>query len=225
VSEYSAPPLGRLELVGAWLRIWTPPRGAVIPPVPWRRLAGIAAALGAGLTLVAVLVGPDTMRDRAAARERERQGEVVRHAAFLTSVDRTQAPHHGRGQLDPGPTARAATRTGRRAALVSAAGSAIHNDAASATDKPIRNVACEPFPSRLDAAAPVDDLTRSAAAYDCTAVTAAFGSSSTGRGLIGIPFRLVVHFTQGTFAFCQIVPLDDGDRLSHPLPPACRQPA
>jgi len=56
-------------------------------------------------------------------------------------------------------------------------------------------------------------------------VTAAFGSGATGRGLIGIPFRLVVRCSEGTFAYCRIVPLGDRDRLAHPLPSARRDPA
>ena len=35
--------LGRLEVLGAWLGVWTPPRGAVVPPVPWRPIAAAAS--------------------------------------------------------------------------------------------------------------------------------------------------------------------------------------
>jgi len=41
-------------------------------------------------------------------------------------------------------------------------------------------------------------------------------------GAIGVPFRLVARFRHGRYAFCEIVPLGDRDRLSHPLPDACR---
>ena len=37
-----------LEILGAWLHLWTPPRDVAIPPVPWRKLAlgfGVAASL------------------------------------------------------------------------------------------------------------------------------------------------------------------------------------
>jgi len=216
-------PLSGWELLGAWLQVWTPPRGAVIPPVPWRRLVWLAAALIAAATLIAVLVVPGMARDRAAAQERERRAQIAHHSAFLASVDRAQTARYGRGKRDPGAGALDATRMARRAALVSAAGSTIRSDAATATDKPIRNVVCEPFPRTLDTVAPSDDLSRTTAGYDCTAVTASINSSATGSGLIGIPFRLVVRFSTGTFAWCQIVPLGDRDRLSHPLPSACRE--
>jgi hypothetical protein len=60
--------------------------------------------------------------------------------------------------------------------------------------------------------------------YDCVAVTARFGRASDpgGRGIIGISFRLVVDFARGRFAWCRIVPLADPDRVTHPLPGACR---
>lgn len=176
------------------------------------------------LSVIAVLVLPDMARDRAHERERQRRAEIAHHVAFLASVDRTQTPQHGRGDPDPGPSAPDQTRSAARAAQVSAARSGIGSDAANASDKPIRDVACEPFPRDADTVNPVDDLTRAAAAYDCIAVTARFGSSATGRGLLGIPFRLIVNFRNGTFAWCQIVPLGDRDRLTHPLPAACRLP-
>jgi hypothetical protein len=46
---------------------------------------------------------------------------------------------------------------------------------------------------------------------------------SEQEGVIGIPFRLVAEFTRGRYAFCRVVPLSDQDRLSHPLPDACRR--
>ncbi|HWT91918.1 MAG TPA: hypothetical protein VN238_02905, partial [Solirubrobacteraceae bacterium] len=40
-TEDSEPPpkLSPFEVVGAWLGVWTPPRDARVPPVPWRALA------------------------------------------------------------------------------------------------------------------------------------------------------------------------------------------
>src|SRR3954447_5829485 len=37
------------EIVGAWLHLWTPPRGVTTPPVRWRRLG-----VGTGGAIVAV---------------------------------------------------------------------------------------------------------------------------------------------------------------------------
>ena len=59
------------------------------------------------------------------------------------------------------------------------------------------------------------------ARYQCVAVTSRFGEGDQ-RGVIGIPFRLVADFAAGRYAFCRVVPLSDRDRLTHPLPRACR---
>ena len=62
--------------------------------------------------------------------------------------------------------------------------------------------------------------------YQCIAITAEFGGAAApGKGgIIGIPFRLVVHFGSGRMTWCRVVPLDARDRLEHQLPAACRQP-
>jgi hypothetical protein len=208
--------LGRFEILGAWLRLWTPPRDAAVPPVPWR-----AVAVGAVVLVAAVGVATTLLlraeADRREAREREQRAAAERHAAFLADVDREQRPHEGRGRPDSGARAPDDARRPVRRALLSAAESGIAADARERTRKRIRSVDCEPFPRALDATPPAADLSRSAAAYDCVAVTSRFAT-----GVIGTPFRLVVHFDRGRFTWCRIVPLGDRDRLSHPLPRACR---
>jgi hypothetical protein len=39
---------------------------------------------------------------------------------------------------------------------------------------------------------------------------------------MGMSFRLVARFAVGGYAWCRTIPLDDRDRLSHPLPAPCR---
>jgi hypothetical protein len=196
-------PLTRWEILGAWLRLWTPPRDAVVPPVPWRKVAagGVLVLVAAGVGLAALL---NAESDRDAAERRGEQAAAERHAAFLEDVDRRQAPRRGRAAADP------ASVPARRALLAAA-----QADISAGADG--RNVDCEPFPRTLDTTPPVADLARTAAAYDCLAVKSRFGT-----GAIGTPFRLAVHFDSGRYAWCEIVPLGDRDRLSHPLPDACR---
>jgi hypothetical protein len=224
LPDQSSPRLGRLEILGAWLGLWTPPRGVVVPPVPWRTVAGIAAAFLIALAATAIVVIPRVMENRDAARERAARAEAERHAAFLESVDREQRPRRGHGTRDPGPQAERGERVAARTALLASAKSGIRVDAADRTGKEIRGVTCKPFPRGVSAELPTEQLARRAAAYDCIAVTARFGSRSTpgGKGVIGTPFRLAVQFATGAFAWCRIVPLGDRDRLTHPLPAACR---
>ncbi|MEA2195495.1 MAG: hypothetical protein QOG42_1929, partial [Solirubrobacteraceae bacterium] len=56
----------RWETLGAWLRIWTPPRDVEIAPVPWRAVALLAAALAVATAACVVLVLPAV--DRAMLR-------------------------------------------------------------------------------------------------------------------------------------------------------------
>jgi hypothetical protein len=209
--------LGRLEILGAWLRLWTPPRDAIVPPVPWRGIAVASVLLVAVLGAAAALVLPGVAADRRDARERAERARAERHAAFLASVEREQRPGVRHGRPDPGPPVPAARRTAARRALLAQAAAGIRSDALRRTPKRIGGVECEPFPRRLGQAAPVADLARPAAAYDCVAVTARFD-----RGIIGMNFRLVVNFRRGSIAWCRIIPLGDRDRLTHPLPSACR---
>jgi hypothetical protein len=204
--------------------MWTPPRDAVVPPVPWRAIGVGTVVLLAVLGTAAAIVIPRVVEEREAASRRSQRAEAERHAAFLASVDREQRPRRGRGRAEPGAGAPAARRSRARTALLSAAESGIAHDARGRTRKRIRGVDCEPFPRSLGRVAPATELSRPAAAYQCVAVTSRFGRRSLpgGRGIIGIPFRLIVHFDTGRFAWCRIVPLSDRDRLAHPLPPACR---
>ena len=201
--------LSRWEILGAWLRLWTPPREVVVPPVPWRKVAvgGVLLLVAAAVGIVALL---NTESDRDAAERRAARATAARHEAFLADVERRQAPQRGRGPAG-------ADRVSTRRALLAAAQVPIEAAAAERSPKPVRGVNCEPFPHSLDTTPPTDDLARPAAAYDCVAVTSRFAT-----GIIGAPYRLVVHFDTGRFAFCEIVPLGDRDRLSHPLPDACR---
>lgn len=216
-TDHGGDRLGPVEVLAAWLGLWTPPRDATVPPVPWRTIALATIVLVAALGTAAALVLPRVAADRREARERAARAEAARHAAFLASVDREQRPHEERGRADPGAGAPAARRIAARGALLASAEDGIERDARHRTSKPIRGVECEPFPRTLGATAPVADLARAAAAYDCVAVTARFEG-----GIIGITFRLVVDFERGRLAWCRVVPLGDRDRLTHPLPDACR---
>jgi len=216
--------LGRLEVLGAWLGLWTPPRDAVVPPVPWRAIAVGSAVLVVVVGAAAALFLPGLVEDRQAAERSRERAEAARYAETLASADREQSPQRGRGRADLGAGATPGRRMAARSDLLVSAEAGIARDAAARTGRRIRGVDCEPFPRTLDDADPAADLSRPAAAYNCVAVTSRFdrGSPEAGKGIIGIPFRLVARFGSGRFAWCRIVPLADRDRLSHPLPRACR---
>ena len=214
--------LGRLEVLGAWLRVWTPPRGAVVPPVPWRTLAIAAALVALALLAAAALLVPRILDERERADERAREAAQRRHAQALVTADREQRPRSGSGTADPGAGAPAARRLRARTALLAEARDALQADAAIRGAGRVRGIDCEPFPRGSAPRPPERDLGRRAAAYQCVAVTSRFGQGTEQEGVIGIPFRLVADFARGRYAFCRVVPLSDRDRLTHPLPEACR---
>ena len=84
-----------LEIIGAWLHIWTPPRDAEIPPVPWRKLA-IGAGIGAvvlGVFLAVMVPRINDGKESRAAIERAKDARAAaNNRARITHVQR---PKHG----------------------------------------------------------------------------------------------------------------------------------
>ena len=214
--------LGRLEVLGAWLGVWTPPREAVVPPVPWRPIAAVAALLAVALLAGAALLVPGILDDRERAGDRAREAAQRRHAQALEAADREQRPRTGRGAVDPGTGASDVRRLQARTALLAVAHRALRDNAAARGEGRIKGLDCEPFPRGSAPRPPLEDLAVERARYQCVAVTSRFDAGDR-RGVIGIPFRLVVDFAAGRYAFCRVVPLSDRDRLTHPLPAACRR--
>jgi len=214
--------LGRLEVLGAWLGVWTPPRGAAVPPVPWRALAALGVVVAIALLVAAALLVPSIVGNRERADERAREAAQRRHAQALAEADREQRPRTGRGRADPGTGAPAARRTSAREALLAKAHDALQADAAIRGAGRVSGLDCEPFPRGSAPRPPVGDLSVERALYQCVAVTSRFSQGTGQEGVIGVPFRLVADFARGRFAFCRVVPLSDRDRLAHPLPEACR---
>jgi type II secretory pathway pseudopilin PulG len=83
----SAPPrLTRWEILGAWLHVWTPPKGLDVPPVPRRKVAIWGAAVALVIAVAAALVIPplnEAKRDGAAARARQEAATVAAERARL----------------------------------------------------------------------------------------------------------------------------------------------
>jgi len=77
--------MSRWEVVGAWLHVWTPPKGLDVPPVPWRKLAlwGLIGAVVLGG--VAALAVP-----RIDLRKQEGAAERAAAAARATDAERAR---------------------------------------------------------------------------------------------------------------------------------------
>ena len=85
------PRLSRWEIIGAWLHVWTPPKGLEVPPVPWRRLAvagAIAAVVIAGVAAVSVPRIDESKRKGAAERARQAAAADAAERARLRADQR-----------------------------------------------------------------------------------------------------------------------------------------
>jgi hypothetical protein len=206
-----APRLSRWEILGAWLNVWTPPRDAHVPPIPWRKLAvgGLLTLLVAGGALALIAPRIDDAKEERAAREQRELDQ--RWAARRERIAREQQPRTGRLEAGAG-----------RGEAVAAVEAAIGADARRRFDPDARPATCEPAEGADPAAARV--------AYDClSAVRDIVGAADqTGaRGTLGIPFRAVIDFEAGSYAFCKTNPPPGEQVIPDPrtiveLPRACR---
>src|SRR3954468_11882215 len=84
-----------LEIIGAWLHVWVPPRDAYVPPIPWKKLAiGFAAVLAVtGIALAILIPRIDTHKEQTAAADAAyKRAASARNRARINKV---QASHHG----------------------------------------------------------------------------------------------------------------------------------
>src|SRR5689334_31268 len=107
------------EILGAWLHIWVPPRDAVVPPIPWRKIA-IGTGIGVvvvGIALAILIPRIDTSkREYAAQKAAEKRAAVAQNRARIT---RSQAPHTGdASSLLPPAGASAAVVAGAKSRLM-----------------------------------------------------------------------------------------------------------
>jgi type II secretory pathway pseudopilin PulG len=204
------PRLTLWELVGAWLRVWTPPKGVDVPPVPWRKVAigGAAAALLVGV--IAALAVPridSAKRDGAAERARE---QAAADAAERARLRADQKLH------------RLALPAG--VAPVAALERAITDDAnarvrAKTLSGPVLSTACE-------AAGPSTIQFRGSRVYKCFVKTAT-GLRGQGQDVLGTgyPFVATIYEAQRQVAWCKQNPHADekGSRgdLRVKLSPVC----
>jgi hypothetical protein len=84
-------------------------------------------------------------------------------------------------------------------------------------------VECEPFPRTVGGTPPERDPSVRSGRYSCVAVTAEIARSQGGEaGSIGHPYRAMVDFRTGRYAFCKISgrpdPTPDPKVVT---PPAC----
>jgi hypothetical protein len=213
--------IGRFETLGAWLHVWTPPRDAVVPAVPKRRLAIGAAAVALVLAALAAWLIPRIDSSKRATAQRERFSAAAFAARERERLTRDQRLHEARGSAPS-----AASASDRRTRLVGELERSITLDArqrvaAGTLTGPIIATSCHPYTG-----APAGS-SRPRGMYECTAVT---GAIARGRGnvagAVGYPFWARVDFSGNAYVWCKTNPRPGergvgGEAVIVPLPAPC----
>jgi hypothetical protein len=183
------------EIVGAWLRIWTPPRDVDVPPVPWRKLAvgAVVLALVCAGAAAAIVPAIDHAKQSRAAQERAHDAAV--RAAERRRILREQRPRHASAPgLRPD-----------RAALLDRVERDISRDAAARVRAgelkgPTGRTSCVP--------ATAVRLVPEQGVFDClTVVRNIVASGASGAGTIGYPFRAVLDYRTFDYVWCKTNPV------------------
>lgn len=220
-----------METVGAWLRIWTPPRDVEVPPVPVRALLGVVAGLVAVGVAIAVLVAPQIDESKQQADARDRAAENARRdAAARRAIESQRATVVSLAALRPPPGGSAAERRAAREGLVAEVEQRITADArARARAGELRNVtgptSCQP---KAGTPPEIGDLAVRRGVFDCdTIVRAIVETDRNQAGSLTYPFRAVIDFATFKVAWCKTNPVPGelavpDPRLVVELPAACR---
>jgi hypothetical protein len=219
-------PLSRWEIVGAWLRIWTPPRDAQVPPVPWRKVAIAGAALAVGIAAFVILAVPaiDSGKEKGAAELARKQAAT--EAAERARLTREGRVHRGSARKPAGLGARStAAQVAARHDLMLSLQAAVQADAvarvrAGTLRGPIAVTTCRPYPNTPTRKAAESDLTLHELGYECLARRQADVA-------FGYDFLAVANADRFTYTWCKVAPPvgEAGHTLVVvPVPDACTTP-
>jgi hypothetical protein len=188
------PRMSRWETVGAWLHVWTPPKGIDVPPVPWRKLwlwATLAVVVISGAAALAV--------PRIDEGKRKGSAERARETAAADSAERARLRADQRVHTATAPTG---------ADMVTALEAAITTDAkarvrAKTITGPVLTTRCDPT-SVAVAQFPQSHV------YKCFVKTSTGVPGQDGDVLgTGYPFVATIYTTDRRLAWCKQNPHAD----------------
>jgi hypothetical protein len=190
------------------------PGFAQLPGWLWRR-TGVALRIAVGVTLVAAFAAaavlvPSISHSRSERSAREARIAAAQHARVIRELQAEQSPRSGRSRSVAPAGASSHARLDARAGLMADVSSAILIDARRRVAEhrlrgPILRATCERFPRTVGGTPPERDLTQTDGRYACVAVVADIQGSAGGEaGAIGYPYRALVQFDSGRFAYCKI---------------------
>jgi type II secretory pathway pseudopilin PulG len=220
------------ETVGAWLRIWTPPRDVDVPEMPVRKLliGGAIAAVILGAAAAVIVPRIEGRKDRQAA-EAARERSQLLETRRLRAIAEQRPRRLKAADLKPASGAPEGAQVAARVALVDAAQTAITADArrrvqAGEMRGNPSQTKCSPYPPRdVD---PAHDLAEARGVYDCLTTISEIKATQTNvGGRLGYPFRAVVDFKSFSFVWCKTNPVPGERVVPDPrtvveLPRVCR---
>jgi hypothetical protein len=199
MDEEGRPPHGRFEILGAWLRVWTPPRDAVVPPVPKAKIAlgAGAVALVAGGTIA--LIEPVIEHGKQTRAERERAALAKREAEKRRRLRREGRPMTARVRRPAGGDTVAA-----RHELVTAVERSITRDARTRARRgelegPVLGTRCAIEPPSQRAIE--RELHVASAEYECLAIT---HRDPVGQLDVGDSFEANVRYRDFSYAWRKV---------------------
>jgi hypothetical protein len=191
------------------------------------RIAAVVALLG--VVAVAVALAPTIQESKQKRLLSEQRERAERRAKLIRELEAEQRPHFGRSSSVAPPGAEAAEQLAARGRILDELIDAILRDArrrvrlGKLDRPPIRMVECEPFPRTVTVVGADKDLSRRRGRYSCIAVTSKFERTESSVGLVtGHPYRALVDFKTGRYAYCKIS--GQADPSAKPLvttPQAC----
>jgi hypothetical protein len=185
--------------------------GFLVRKIPPR--ARKPAAFAAGILLVAVAVAlvlsipaiTESKDERAATEAHQERERLKQRAAELQAELRLR---EGRGEGARGLKGSEAITV--RQALASDLNAAVLADAQSRVQagefsQSVERVECERFPRGARGEDPALDLGSATGRYSCLAITADAPRIATNEpSSVGYPYRALLHFNSGRFAYCKI---------------------
>ena len=203
-------PLTRWEIVGAWTHLWTPPRDAAVPPVPWRKLAigALIAAIATAVALALIIPPLQEGKRRGAALEAQAQ------AAFVAAAEKRLRADQMIHRATPGVAG---------TALVAALERAVDADArarvqAGTMDGPILGTTCE-------VAGRAVVIRAGTRVYHCVAATSGKHPAQLGvQFSTGYPFIATIDYRKRSIAWCKLNP-QPGEHHQEGIPHVAMSPA
>jgi hypothetical protein len=191
-----------LEILGAWLHIWVPPRDAYVPPIPWKKIGIACAAVLAitGIALAIMVPRIDDHKEQTAAANAEYKRKAVEKNRVR--INKLQQARHGEAKsLLPPAGALAADRAVAKQELLAHVQDDMFADAKARAARGEMKMVSVPPKCEHTAGTPTSG---EIGVFDCFMITSKIPMGKNNpSGALGYPFRAVLHYDTFTYDYCK----------------------